>query len=241
MRSVRLAAAGNTSRIWPSSDCVRRRATRKSWRNSVSSRSRTPASFASRMSAIARWICLAPTSARTDAGMSRRSDATSSGSTYAELPEDDAIEPFRTPLDAGTAEDQRHEARIGIFVAAKSGQRHDSRQRPPGRTRHRQTRPARPNAQARDGLALAIQDLEQRSVLFCLRLGDQATHANDGRHLLMERTIRKIPDESRRLPDAGRYVAPVAGLPVNGRAGRAAARQGGRRRAARGRRTYQAA
>ena len=40
----------------------------------------------------------------------------------------------------------------------------------------------------------------------------------------MERTIRKIPDESRRLLDAGRYVAPAAALPVHGRGGRAAAR-----------------
>ena len=169
---------------------------------------------------------------RTNVGTDRRRHVEAEGRDverlrYAELAEDDAIEPFRTPLDAGTAEDQRHEARIGIFVAAKSAQRHDSRQRLPGLTRHRQTRPARRHAQARDGLALAIEDLEQRSVLLRLRLGEQTTHANDGCHLLLERTIRKIPDESRRLPDAGRYVAPVAALPVTVAEAGAAARQAG--------------
>ncbi len=67
-------SGGNTCLIWPSSERVRRTATRKSWRNSVSRLARRPGSLATRMPSSARWICRAPTSARIVGARSTRGD-----------------------------------------------------------------------------------------------------------------------------------------------------------------------
>ena len=71
------------------------------------------------------------------------------------------------------------------------------------------------DAQAGDGLTLGIENLEQRSVFFCLGLREESSNADNGRNLPMQRPLGQIPGEAHGMPDARRHPSTVMALPVN--------------------------
>ena len=207
-------SGGNTCLICPSSERVRRTATRKSWRNSVSRLARRPGSLATRMPSSARWICRAPTSARTAGASVERGDDTSHRSGAPSWRSITPTGPSGQDSNARATLDHRHEPLVYAFVSAQAGQRDHRGQRSPS--------VARPSATGPGPLAI-----RRRATVFPDRRGSRAATRAPLRRPARAAAARQSPvpapaeadhrEDPRRSSPAGSAgsasVASAGGLP----------------------------